>query len=546
MITMKKIEKKILETVKHKCDISLNIDKPKSFGDLNCNAAMLLAKSLKKPQGGYPCEIAEELKTKLEKVLSNEIEKIEVAGAGFINITLSKKTWNTILNELLSLKENFYSLTPNEPKQKFLIEFVSANPTGPLHLGHGRGGIIGDVLSNICNFLGHKANKEYYINNAGNQMILLGQSLKSRCKQQLGQDAELPEDGYAGEYLVELAAECIKQNGGKILEEEDSFFQTYAEEHLLKKIEETLTSYGITFDRWFSEKILHKDGEIEKVLTILKEKNLLYEKDGALWFCSTKFGDDKDRVVRKNDGIYTYIAADIAYHKDKFDRGYDVLIDILGQDHHSYVTRLKATMQALGYTEKTLDAILYQLVTIKQSGEQVRMSKRAGRFEKLQDIIEKVGTDVARFFYLNRKADAHLEFDLDVALKKTEENPAYYIQYAYVRINSIFEKAQEHESLKDFKKLKEVNIEDDDIAIIKKVCALGSLLRTIAKTYQTHLLSYYTLELARLFHTYYAKNKVIDPENIEVSKSRLLTASLVQQTLTICLDLLGISKPKSM
>ena len=552
---LEKIRKKVLDTLipfapsndstRRGCDLSLNLDKPKNFGDLNCNAAMVLAKELKKA----PREIAEELKTKLEKTLADEVEKIEIAGAGFINITLSKKTWGTILDELLSLKKDFFTLTGDEQKYKFLIECVSANPTGPLHIGHGRGGIIGDVLAKICNFLGHKADKEYYINNAGNQMIILARSLKARCKQQLGQAADLPDAGYRGEYLVELAAECVKQNRGKVLEQDESFFQTYAEEHLLKQIENTLSKYGITFDRWFSEKILYKDGEIEKVLDILQKKDLLYEKDDALWFYSTKFGDDKDRVVQKSDGLYTYIAADIAYHKDKFDRGYDILIDILGQDHHSYVTRLKATMQALGYTKKRLDAILYQLVTIKQSGEQVRMSKRAGTFETLQDVIEKVGTDVARFFYLNRKADTHLEFDLEVALKRTEENPVYYIQYAYVRTNSIFVKAKEYEEFKNLENLENaesVQISDDDIEVIKKVCSLRSLLRTIAKNYQTHLLSYYTLELARLFHTYYAKNKIIDPKNFPLSKNRLIIVSLVQQTLTICLDLLGISKPKSM
>lgn len=534
MITLETIQKKI------GYDITLNLDKPKEFGDLNCSAALALAKERKKP----PREIAQELKEKFEQALAGDVEKIEIAGAGFLNITLKKETWQKILEELLSLKKDFYALTEAEPKHKFLLEFVSANPTGPLHLGHGRGGIIGDVLTNVLNFLGHTANKEYYINNAGNQMVILARSLKARCLQQLDRDAQLPEDGYAGEYLVELANECIKQNGEQVVERNEEFFQTYAEEHLLEKIKETLDMYGITFDRWFSEKILHKDGEIEKVLKILHDKDLLYEKDGALWFYSTKFGDDKDRVIQKNDGIYTYIAADIAYHKDKFDRGYDILIDILGQDHHSYVTRLKATMQALGYTDKRLDAILYQLVTIKQSGEQVRMSKRAGTFETLHDVIEKVGTDVARFFYLNRKADTHLDFDLDVALKKTEENPVYYIQYAYVRTNSIFEKVPD--VLKHFSEQKELRLGDDEIDVIKKVCSLRSLLRTIAAKYQTHLLAYYTLELARLFHTYYAKNKVIDPENIELSKSRLTIVSLVQQTLTMCLDLLGISKPKSM
>jgi arginyl-tRNA synthetase len=528
-------------------NLSLNVDKPREFGDLNSNAAMVLAKKIKQS----PQRIGEQIKEIIlnNKKLSKYISSVEIAGAGFINIKLKNETWAEIAEELYKSDiKAFGGDTADEKRKKYLVEFVSANPTGPLHLGHGRGGIIGDVLSNVLNFIGHKADKEFYINDAGNQMTKLGESLKIRCIEQIegeaypeGKKIEFPSDGYAGEYLIELAKECIEKYGNKVIEKEDVFFEEYAKEKMLEKIKTTLKNYGIAFDQWFSEKRLHKGGQVEEALKLLKEKNLTYEKDDATWFASTKFGDDKDRVVKKADGQYTYIAADIAYHKDKFDRGYDVLVDVLGQDHHSYATRLKTTMEAIGEKFENLDIILYQLVTLKQAGEQVRMSKRAGKYETLQDIIETVGKDVARFFYLNRKADAHLEFDLETALKKTEENPVYYIQYAYVRTKSIFEKvppSMKAGALPIF--------DDPEINVLKKICSLKNVLLSITKNYQIHTLSYYTLEFAKIFHNYYAKHKIIDPENIKTSQARLKLTKLVQQTLGLCLDLLGLSKPEKM
>ena len=566
--TIKKIDSNLQDNVLERITLNLNIDSPTGkFGDLSCNAAMILAKALSQ----NPRALGEKIKEKLEQsdneVLRKNVKTVEIAGPGFINIFLNPEAWNKISVELYKQKEDFFK---KEGKtKKYLLEFVSANPTGPLHLGHGRGGIIGDVIANVLKFFGHTAEKEFYINDAGSQIKKLGNSLKIRVLQELGKQAELPEDGYAGTYLIDLAKECIKSHGkeieSKITEsaEGNAFFETFAKEKLLAKIKETLTNYGIHFDSWFSELQVHKKGLIEEAVKTLLEKNLAYEQDGAIWFKSTEFGDDKDRVIRKKpeegqeSGAYTYIAADIAYHKEKFDRGYDVLIDILGQDHHGYVKRLKGTMTALGYDAELLNVILYQLVSIKQGAEQVKMSKRAGTFEKLSDVIEKVGTDVARFFYLNRKAEAHLEFDLETALKKTEENPAYYIQYAYVRTNSLLAKAAETEFLKPFvnnlssKVIPSVNEEltdmtDADISVLKKICSLSTILETIETTYQTHLLTYYTLELAKTFHNYYAHNKIIDLDNLENSKRRLLLTKLIQETLAICLDLLGLSKPKRM
>ena len=514
--------------------------KDSMFGDFSCNAAMILSKKLNKP----PREIASQIKESLLNDLKT-IDRIEIAGPGFINIFLLKSTWTQIGTELLDKKEEYYKI--KNGKKKYLLEFVSANPTGPLHLGHGRGGIIGDTLARILNLIGHEAKKEFYINDTGNQIKNLGISLKIRCQQELGSDPDLSvieinEDGYKGEYLIDVAKECIKEHGKSVLEKDDTFFEDYAKRSMLKLIKEDLNSYGVHFDNWFSESSLHKDGSIDVVIELLKKKDLIYEEDGALWFKSTQFGDDKDRVIKKQDGTLTYIAPDIAYHKNKFDRGFDILIDVLGQDHHGYVKRLKATMEGLGYPPSALQVILYQLVSIKAGDASVKMSKRSGTFTTLYEIIETVGVDVARFFYLNRKAEAHLDFDLETALKKTDENPAYYVQYAYVRINSLLKKAAKA----GIKPTNLNDISDPEIKIIKKLISLNDILENISRTYHTHLLAYYTIELAKEFHSYYANNRIINPEDIKTSGMRLLIANMVKNQLSLCLDLLGLSKPESM
>ena len=526
--------------------INLNTEK-EGFGDLSCNAALILSKDLKIS----PIDLSDQIKDILIKKFSDFIEKIEIAGPGFLNIFLKKNTWLKVIDELFSMKSDFYKLNQSEVAKKYLVEFVSANPTGPLHLGHGRNGIIGDVLSNVLKFLGYETVKEFYINDAGSQIKKLGECFKIRCQQELGMNVVLPEDGYAGVYLADLAKECAIQFSDDLLQKPDSFFANYAKDNMLEKIKIDLKAYGLHFDNWFSEESLHKNGSIKKVLDELISRDLAYEKDGALWFRSSKFGDDKDRVVRKKDGSLTYIAADIAYHENKFKRGFDILVDVLGQDHHGYVKRLKATMQALGYNADHLDVILYQLVTLKKGQESIRMSKRAGTFVTLRDVIDTVGKDVARFFYLNRKADAHLEFDLDVALKKTDENPVYYIQYAYVRAGSLLEKAKEDEQLKLFLEklsLKEAAdfLGDSEISVIKKIVAFQDVLNVIVSGYHPHMLAYYSFELAHKFHNYYSNNRIIDLQNIDQSKSRLFVSYLVRNCFGICLDLLGLTKPERM
>jgi arginyl-tRNA synthetase len=519
-------------------DTTLNTDEQRQqFGDLSTNAALILSKKI----GKNPREIAQKI---IDGFSNPLIAKNEIAGPGFVNFTLTPEAYIQILQEITKQQDIFFK-PENLQEKNFNIEFVSANPTGPLHFGHGRGGIIGDVLGNIAKFAGHHVTKEFYINDAGSQIQKLGNSFKIRCQQQLGQDIKLPEDGYQGDYLVELAQDAITKFGKSIGEKPDTFFADYAKEKLLAKLQNTLKDYGISFDVWFSEKKLHDEDKIAEAIATLEKSGKVYKKDDALWFKSTEFGDDKDRVLRKQDGSWTYVAADIAYMLNKTQRHADQMIMILGQDHHGYVDRLHGLHKALGL-ENAFDVILYQLVSLKEKGQELRMSKRAGRMVTLQDIIDTVGIDVARFFYLNRKADAQLDFDIDLALKKTEENPVYYLQYAFVRLNSILKNAATHPELQNVTTDDAQYLTSKEQLLLKKIVALKDLLFNITKTYQTHQLTYYALELAQLFHSYYSKNKVIDLEHPQRSRTRLLLIEQLKMTLTLVLQLLGISKPESM
>lgn len=519
---------------------TLNVDEAHpQFGDLTSNAAMVLAKELKQ----NPRQIAQKIKDAFQ---DHAVASIEIAGPGFLNFTLTQHAFDILAQELFNEKNSFFTF-PQFIGERINIEFVSANPTGPLHFGHGRGGIIGDVLAKVLSFIGHQVTKEFYINDAGVQMQKLGESLKARYQQAVGMDTPIPEDGYQGSYLVDLANELITEHGKKLLDQPTSFFTEYAKTSLLQQIKNTLADYGISFDIWFSEKKLHENGSIDQALTILKDNGHLYEKEGALWFASTAFGDDKDRVLRKKNGELTYAAPDLAYMQEKINRGAQHLIYILGHDHHSYATRLESMYRALGLdTQYHPEVILYQLVNIKEGGEQVRMSKRKGKIVTLQDIIDAVGRDVARFFYLNRKADAQLEFDLDLALTHSEENPVYYIQYAYVRCSSIIDMAAKEGSLQNITAQDLVHLSPADDFLIKKIVSLKDILLAINSTYQTHILAYYTHELAQTFNRYYNKNRVIDLTNVPLSRARLALVMIMYDTLGLCLDLMGLSKPQRM
>ncbi len=551
-----KFSKELLQDIS--CDLTINFDQGKSFGDLSCPVAMQLARKVKQPPREVATVIKDALLCKSNAALAGAIKDVEIAGPGFVNITLQPSAWALVASEVMSKKTAFYAL-PEADRKKILIEFVSVNPTGPMHHGHARGAIVGDVLSRVADFLGHDVTKEYYINDAGNQIVILGRSFQARCKQVLGYDEPLPDGGYAGEYLLDLAEQCVNEFGSDLLNKEESFFARYAKDHMLQIIKHDLDVYGISFDRWFSEKSLHQNGEVDESLLMLNSKGFVYESEGALWFKSTEFGDDKDRVLRKKDGEVTYIAPDIAYHKNKFDRGYDRLINVFGQDHHGYVKRLKATLSALGYDEKKLHVILVQLVTFKESEVTLKMSKRAGKFVSLQDVVEFLGSDVARFFYLNRKPEAHLDFDLQVAVKTTDENPVFYIQYAYVRTKSVLNKAREEKELASFiAQIGKAGAErllydtlstqmtEAEITLIKKIVSLSDIARSVVDSHQTHVIAYYAWELANHFHGYYAQQRVIDPGNKEATRARLCIVALVRQSLELCLDLLGLSKPESM
>lgn len=519
--------------------LELNLDEHKqAFGDLTSNAAMILAKELKKS----PRDIATIITNSFSHPL---IARMEIAGPGFLNLFFTEKVWKEIAEEYLIHGSDSFKPSILQPKA-VNVEFVSANPTGPLHFGHGRGGILGDVIARVLTFLGHKVEKEFYINDAGAQIQKLGMSFKIRCQQQAGIAVELPEDAYHGDYLVELATLCLSEHGSAVLEHPMQFFEQYAQDHMLAAIKETLASYGITYDVWFSEKNLHTSGAIEHALSVLKKQGMLFQSDGATWFKTTQFGDDKDRVVKKSDGSLTYIAADVAYFLNKVERGNKQLIYILGHDHHSYATRLEAVRQGLGLTDIKLDVILYQLVQIKSGNMPVRMSKRAGNIITLKDVIETVGPDVARFFYLHRKADAQLEFDLDLARTQSDENPVYYVQYAYVRTNSILDKAEQEPQFNHASSMDCEYLGIQEALLLKKIASLGPLLEAIGQNFQTHLLTHYAVELANLFHKYYAANRVLDTANVNVSKGRIQMIKLVQHTFRMVFELIGISAPERM
>jgi len=523
-----------------RCRFELNIDENKQvFGDLNTNTALILSKII----GRNPQDIAKEIVASFKH---NFIQKIDIAGPGFLNIFLTLNTFKNLSQDLFTSNESFFKPNKTSTKHNISLEFVSANPTGPLHFGHGRGGIIGDVLSNLLRFLGHTVTKEFYINDVGSQIKNLGISFKIRCLQAAGSNTQLPENAYHGKYLIYLAEECFAKYGHTLFEKSESFFQEYAKNHFLRQIKQTLKDYNIHYDVWFSEKILYEDNTVNQVLSYLEQKGFLYEKDGAQWFASTKFGDDKDRVVRKESGQLTYIASDIAYLKNKINRGFNKLIMILGHDHHSYVVRLHSVQQALDLDQYSLKIILYQLVKLTESGQLIRMSKRSGKIITLQDVINTVGTDVARFFYLNRKSDAQLEFNLEIALKKTEENPVYYVQYAYVRTNSILSKAAAKKHLQSIGQEDTQHLGAEELFLLKKIISLKKLLKNIGENYQTHLLTYYILELAQAFHRYYNKNRVINLNDMPKSRARLLLIITLRNTFALVLRLIGISQPEKM
>ncbi|WP_018248225.1 arginine--tRNA ligase [Orenia marismortui] len=524
-------------------DIKLEVPRDESHGDYATNIAMVLAGQAKMA----PRQIAEIIKENLSGV--DLIDKVEVAGPGFINFFLSNKWLYDVLAEIEEQGESYGEVNVGASK-KVQVEFVSANPTGPLHVGHSRGAVVGDVLSNILSSAGFVVGKEYYINDAGNQMNLLGKSVAIRYQQLLGEEVEIPEESYQGVYIKDIAQEIIDEENNNHLQDAKSgnydFFREYAYQKLLNNIESDLKSFGVEFDKWFSEQTLHPDS-VEEVVEELKKSDFIYENEGALWFRSTQFGDDKDRVVIKDDGNPTYLAADIAYHKNKYDRGFEEVINVWGADHHGYIERMKAVIEALGYDRESLQIVLVQLVTLLRDGEKVPMSKRAGNFVTLRDVVKEVGKDAARYFYVMRSTDSHFDFDLELAKKQSSDNPVYYIQYAHARICSILDQVKD-EGI-ELPKVKEVDLtnlrEDVEIDLMKMLADYPNEIAKSAESRAPHHIARFAYDLASVFHKFYNKCHVLI-EDQEVMKARIVLVLAAKQVLVNVLGLLGVSAPESM
>ena len=525
--------------------IILLIPKNKSHGDLSTNIAMQLSRQLP----AKPLDIANFIVNNLD-IQDTIVDKVKIAGSGFINFWLSENWLYKVLDEIREQGENYGKVNLGKGK-RIQIEFVSVNPTGPLHVGHGKCAAVGDALSSILKTAGYEVEKEYYINDQGRQIDLLGESVQARYNNLLGEKKKFPDDGYKGEYIVDLAKKVIDKFQDKYKGRDDKESQEFFREFTLKKIlsgiKKDLKDFGVEFDVWFSEKSLYKHNKLQEVIELLKLRSFLYEKEGAFWLKSTDFGDEKDRVVIRENNIPTYLASDIIYHQNKYQRGFDKVIDIWGADHHGYIKRMKAAAQALGYPESFLDVLIVQFVTLIKDGKEVGMSTRGGEFVTLRDLIQEVGKDVARYFFLMRSYDSHTEFDLDVAKSQSMENPVYYIQYAYARICSIIKKAEQEGIKLDKNNTTNLHLLDkeEELDLIKKLSSFKEVVKKSALTWKPHLLTTYLYDLASSFHKYYTLHRVIT-EDTELTKARLTLIDCTRIVLLSALKILGISTPESM
>jgi len=524
--------------------IEVEVPPKEYFGDIATPVALSLSGILKKP----PREIAKDIIASIKD--KTIFEKIDIAGPGFINFTFSKEYLYSEMKNLLRDKEKF--LREDIGKGRGVqIEFVSANPTGPLHLGHGRGAAAGEALSNLLMAAGYKVEREYYINDAGKQVKVLGLSVFARYKHSLGIEYPFPEEGYKGGYVEEIAKDIINKVGEKYtkadFDEVSDFFIDHSYEMMLSSIKEDLKNFGITFDTWQSERELFKKGDVGKAIDNLRAKGFVYEKDGALWFKSTTFGDDKDRVIVKQDGEYTYFTSDIAYHRKKVEKRYDKLINIWGADHHGYIPRLKAVIRALDYPQEKLKVLLVQMVTLLRGGKPVQMSKRAGEFITLREVMDEVGVDTTKFIFLTRRPESHLEFDIEVAKSQSSENPVFYVQYAYARINSIFAFAKEKEIDTDHLHNADLGLlsTPEENRMIRKLIMYPMAFEGAVNALEPHRITFFLQELSGLFHSYYNKYRVIDSD-IDLSRSRLALCEAIRIVLWDGLTILGISAPEKM
>ena len=520
--------------------------KDPKHGDLASNLALVSAKA-----AGMP---PRELAAKMAEALRNEdtsLASVEVAGPGFLNVTFSPEFWRETIRRIDDAADRFGQATVGKGC-KVQVEYVSANPTGPLHIGHGRGAAVGDTLARILRFAGYDVTTEYYINDAGRQMRLLGLSIWLRAKELAGIAVEWPEDYYRGSYIIDIAREMMDKDPGLTslsdAEGQDRCF-AYGMQTILDGIKEDLREFRVEHQVWFSERSLVEHGAVEETFERLKKAGLSFEKDGALWFRTTDFGDDKDRVLRKSDGSLTYFASDIAYHDDKYRRGFDRVVDVWGADHHGYVPRMKAAVQAVGRKAEDLDVVLIQLVNLLENGTQVAMSTRAGQFETLADVVKEVGVDAARFMFLSRKSDSHLDFDLALVKQRSMDNPVYYVQYAHARVRSVLRKAAEAgltlPEKTDLALLAPLS-EAEDLALLHFLDRFEDVAKGAAQALAPHHISYYLMELAGMLHSYYAKHPVLQAGDPELALARLALLRSVGQVVKNGLELLGVSAPESM
>ncbi|WHZ15795.1 MAG: Arginyl-tRNA synthetase [Nitrospira sp.] len=550
----------------------VNLDAPKrpEWGDVASTVAMSLSASERRP----PFEIAQIIVDHIEQ-RESLFERVEIARPGFLNLTVKRQLWLEVLREIEAQGAR-YGHSPVGQGRRVLVEYVSANPTGPLHVGHGRGAAVGQALVRLLRATGHEVVSEYYINDAGRQMKLLGVSVLARYLESCGKAVSFPEDGYQGEYVRAVATRVKEEHGEALLslpvDQAEQRSKEFAYRELLALIKQDLETFGIVFESWFSEASLLSSGAVEQVLDELKARDLLFEQDGAQWFRSSAFGDEKDRVVRKQEGDYTYLASDIAYHRDKLRRGYDLLVDVWGADHHGYIPRMEAVVQAYGYPKERLKVVLVQMVNLLRGGKKVEMSKRAGEFITLREVMDEVGADAAKFFFLMRDSSTHLDFDLELAKQQSQENPVYYVQYAHARIASLRRVAATRGIDCPFPSQADLELlqDPDELALIRKLSAFPVVLQSSAMELEPHRIAYYLRELAGMLHPFYNKHRILpvaSDNDANVSPSgdssvsagrqqevlppgltgaRLALMWSVQQVVRNGLNLLGVAAPEQM
>ncbi|MBW1981953.1 MAG: arginine--tRNA ligase [Deltaproteobacteria bacterium] len=543
--TLRRCSDNGLFTVPPDFSVQLEVPKNDAHGDFATNLALNLAAPNRLP----PREIAAAFVKELADG-GGLFSEVEVAGPGFINLVISPSAWYELLSHIHQ-QHYAYGRSTVGADRYVQVEFVSANPTGPLHVGHGRGAALGDALARLLEATGHRVEREYYVNDAGTQMETLGRSVFLRYLQLLGQRVEFPEACYQGDYILDLAREIIEDQGdvhGDRPEQEVlPFFSDYAARRILQGIRDDLQEFGIRFDRWFSEKNLYDSGAVDRVIEILQKEGHLYEKDGALWFRATVFGDEKDRVLVRANGMKTYFASDLAYHLDKYERGFDLVIDLWGADHHGYVPRMQAGVQALGRKPEDLKLLLVQLVNLLRRGKQVAMSTRAGEFVTLREVIDEVGRDAARFTFLTRRSDSPLDFDLELVKEKSADNPVFYVQYAHARISSVIRVARERQlSLAEptGEQLQRLSL-PEELGLIKQLGLYPQIVENSARFLEPHRIPYYLTQLASAFHSYYNKHRIVQ-EDTDLAQARLYLVEAIRIVVHNGLEILGVSAPEKM